>query len=283
MELDGWQLVRCQDCRLVFTSPRYTESYLERLYAKRFYERASGYFAMQMSKPSDDDYDLANSLRQICRLGREGRRLRSLDVGCGGGRMVQAFQGSGWEGVGIDLSSKAVEAGIKGGLDLRVACVDDPRLGRFDLITAFHILEHVHSPRKFLNGCAERLQGNGHLLIEVPNYGSYRASRMGKYWPYLYPDGHLYQFTMDTLRGYFQEAKFEIIWLRKVHGKGPLEDYKPGPANKPHRLHTIRNGLFACRHLFYWSPPCRRIVRHLLWHSLGFGEFIRVLAQNRRS
>jgi len=281
LELNEWKLVRCHSCGLVFTSPRYTEPYLQRLYSDRYYERASGYLAMQRSMPSDDEYDLPKSLWEICRVGREGRRLRSLDVGCGAGRMVQTFQKTGWEGVGIDLSPKAVGTGIESGLDLRVAGIDAEGLGIFDLITGFHILEHLHSPRKFLEKCAERLQGNGYLLMEVPNYGSHRASKMGKYWPYLYPDGHLYQFKLNTLGRYLNGAKFAMIWARKVHGKGPLEEYKPSGTSEQQRPVRIKNLFFGLRHALYWSPTCRRAIRHILWHSLGYGEFIRVLAQKR--
>ena len=283
LDWNGWNLLRCPNCDLVFTSPRHTEAYLQRLYSDRYYERASGYLAMQMSSLSEEDYHLAKSLGEMCRAGRGAGPLKSLDVGCGAGRIVQAFQKCGWEGVGIDLSPKAVRAGIEGGLDLRVAALDDRGLGTFDLITGFHILEHVHSPRRFLEKCAERLHSNGYLLMEVPDYGSYRAQRMGRHWPYLYPDGHLYQFRESTLKKYLAGAKFAIIWVREVHGKGPLEEYKPCRANEQQRQNGIKNFLFGLRHVFYWSPACRRIIRHILWHSFGYGEFIRVLAQKRET
>lgn len=283
LDWNGWNLVRCSNCDLVFTSPKHTEAYLQRLYSDRYYERASGYLAMQMSRLSEEDYHLPKSLGKMCRAGRGTGPLKSLDVGCGAGRIVQAFQKCGWEGVGIDLNSKAVKAGVEGGLDLRVAAVDDPELGKFDLVTGFHVLEHVHSPRKFLQKCRERLQGNGYLLMEVPNYGSYRAAKMGKDWPYLYPDGHLYQFGIHTLKRYFDEAKFVIIRVRRVHGKGPLEESEPGRTNEPRYPSRIKDFFFALRHVFYWSPTCRRIIRHVLWHSLGYGEFIRVLALKNES
>jgi 2-polyprenyl-3-methyl-5-hydroxy-6-metoxy-1,4-benzoquinol methylase len=264
---------------LVLTSPRYTEAYLEKLYSDRYYERPSGYLLMQSEKPSKDEHHLAESLMKVCGIERKGLKLRSLDIGCGGGRIVEAFQNSGWEAVGIDLSLKAVNAGRSRGLELRRVDLENPELGEFDLITGFHILEHVHSPRRFLSQCTKRLKSNGYLLIEVPDYGSRQASRMVSNWPYLYPDGHLYQFTIDTISKYMTKAEFEIIQLQKVQGRGPLEDYSTCPTSKPQRRNKLKSFTFSLRHIVYWSPVCRRIVRHIIWQTLGYGEFIRVLAR----
>jgi len=276
---NGWNLVRCDECGLVFTSPRYTEAYLQKLYETRYYENASGYLSMQISEPSRDEYHLAKSLMRMCGGKRGIRKLRSLDVGCGAGRITEAFKKCGWEAVGIDLSSKAVDIGVSHGLDLRVAEIDDPSLGVFDMITGFHILEHLHSPRMFLDQCSQRLVSGGHLLIEVPNYGSRNASRMGANWPNLYPDGHLFQFSLDTIRRYLTQTKFDLVKVRKVHGRGPLEDYSSCPTIDPRRQDRLKGFFFSLRHLVYWSPMCRKIITHIFWHTLGYGEFLRILAR----
>jgi SAM-dependent methyltransferase len=276
---NSWNLVRCNGCGLVFTSLRYTEAYLEKLYSDRYYERAFGYLFMQSEKPSKDEYHLAKSLMKVSGIETKGLKLRSLDVGCGGGRIVEAFRNSGWEAIGIDLSLKAVNAGMSRGLELRRVNLDNPELGDFDLITGFHILEHVHSPREFLSQCTKRLKSNGCLLIEVPDYGSRQASRMGSNWPYLYPDGHLYQFTIDTISKYMTKAKYEVIQIQKVQGRGFLEDYSTCPTSKPQRQNELKSFLFAMRYVVYWSPVCRRIVRHIFWNTLGYGEFIRIIAR----
>lgn len=277
--VNDWHLVRCNKCGLVFTSARYTEAYLQKMYETRYYENASGYLSMQISEPSRDENLLAKSLMKICGGKRGEGRLRSLDVGCGPGRITEAFKKCGWEAVGIDLSSKAVDIGVSHGLDLRVTEIDDPSLEVFDMITGFHILEHLHSPRMFLEQCSQRLVSGGHLLIEVPNYRSRQASRMGSNWPYLYPDGHLYQFTIDTISKYMTKAKFEVIQIQKVQGRGFLEDYSTCPTSKVQRQNKLKSFLFAMRHLVYWSPMCRKIIRHIFWHTMGYGEFIRGLAR----
>jgi len=249
------------------------------MYETRYYDIASGYLSIQISEPSQDEYLLAKSLMRICGGQRGEGKPRSLDVGCGAGRITAAFKKCGWEAVGIDLNLKAVNIGEERGLDLRVAEIQNASLGSFDMITCFHLLEHVHSPRRFLQTCSERLVSHGYLLVEVPNFGSRQASRMGSNWPYLYPDGHLYQFTADTVTKYLKQGKFDVIEIRKVHGRGPLENYSSCPTIEPPREDKLKRLLFSLRHLVYWSPICRRMVRHVFWHTLGYGEFLSALAR----
>jgi SAM-dependent methyltransferase len=281
LEVKGWSLVCCEQCGLVFTSPRYTETYLQKMYRVAYYEVALEYLSMQMAEPSKAEYDLAKSLQKKCLVDRKDTRGRSLDIGCGAGRMTQAFRDSGWESVGIDLSPRAIDAGRSRGLDLRVGDLNDMSLGLFDLITGFHILEHVHSPRRFLLQCFKLLDEKGFLLIEVPNYVCKRASRMGRNWPYLFPDGHLYQFTPGTIRRYLGEMDFELIQIKKIHGRGPLENSHPCLPKGSSNWNKLKDFLFATRHFFYWSSMGRKTVRRIFWDILGFGECIQILARKR--
>jgi SAM-dependent methyltransferase len=277
--MNNWSLSRCKFCGLVFTSPRYTEQRLGNIYENNYYEGALAYLSMQAAEPSEDEYLLARKLMKTCSKEIWGRRLRMLDVGCGAGRLTKAFEKCGWSAVGIELSKKAVDTGRYRGLDLRVGDLRDCSLGDFDLLTAFHVIEHVHSPKFFFQQCRERLVDNGFLLIEVPDYGSHRSLKMGENWPYLYPDKHLYQFTIKSILGYLNQGKFSSVWVRKVHGRGPLENFNHAAESMLEVGKEIKGCLFAMRRAFYWSRGCRRLLRYLIWHVLGYGECIRVLAK----
>jgi SAM-dependent methyltransferase len=279
--VNGWNLNKCIKCNLVFTSPRHTEAYLSKMYKDEYYDLASNYLHGQLSKPSKDLIRLATSLKERCTDSERLRIPRYLDVGCGGGVVVNAFHQAGWEAVGIDLNTKAIRLGQGRGLDLREESIEDQPLVTFDLISALHVLEHVHSPKQFLQRCAESIVPGGYILIEVPDYGCRASRKMGQGWPYLYPDGHLYQFTVDTISKYLNHMKFAIIQIQKVHGRGPLEDYSTCPTCRRKRPSGLASLLFSMRHVVYWSPLCRRIIRHILWNALGYGEFIRILARKK--
>jgi SAM-dependent methyltransferase len=79
---------------------------------------------------------------------------------------------------------------------------------RYALVAAFHVLEHVSSPKAFLAKCNSILEDNGLLYLEVPNFnrpgGPYRAFLQ-------FP--HLYSFTYVTLANYLVDADFHPIFV----------------------------------------------------------------------
>jgi SAM-dependent methyltransferase len=192
---------------------------------------------------------------------------------------VSAFQRAGWDAWGCDRSLKAVEHGKQSGLQLCAADISEISLGGFDLITAFHVIEHIVHPLEFLMACYSHLRPGGFLLLEVPNYGSRQAGAMKESWPYLYPDTHLHQFEIGTLNRLLNQSGFQIVKINRVGGRGPLEER--GQERAPTES-SIAAGwherAFNLRKLVYWIPGVRAVARHVLWQTLGFGEFIRVLA-----
>jgi len=253
--------------------------YSTEMYESKYYETAPSYLTAQLLEPSADDIYLAKSLMKICKSnGRQGIP-RFLDVGCGGGVIVNAFQKGGWHAVGIDLSLKAITSGRKKGLDLRTVDVENIELGKFDLVAAFHVLEHVHSPKEFLQRCTQRMYKNSHILIEVPDYACRAVRKMRENWPYFHPDRHLFQFTHETLTEYLIQAKCDSVRIERVHGRGLVEGYRSLPTKKGTRQGLFRNLLLKWRPLFYWSPKNRQLLRYLFCHTLGYGEFIRAFAR----
>ena len=270
-------LVKCASCGLVFTTPRYTEAHLLAMYKDEYYEKASSYLSAQLKKPPEDLYRLALSLKKMVSL-QEGRATpRSLDVGCGAGSAVAAFKAAGWRTVGIDVSEKAVRAGRALGLDLRAMDLGDIEPRSIDVITAFHVLEHCSSPRAFVKQCRACLAPGGMLLLDVPNYGCHNSRRLRDRWPYLYADLHLYQFTIETLRRYLESSGFQVVSVRRLGGYGPVEDYGSVPGRKT--AWSVKKSLQECRHAIALIPGAKSFLRWLIWHALGYGEFIRIVAR----
>lgn len=186
LTVNDWTLLKCTTCGLVFTSPRYTEEYLLRMYKDQYYENAPSYLSCQLQQPPEDLYHLAISIKKMLAPKNGTRTLRALDVGCGGGGTVAAFKRAGWDAVGIDLNATAIKAGKHLGLNLYAADISEVEPRSFDVVTTLHVLEHVSSPRTFLNQCAARLTSDGILAIEVPNYGCRNSRDLRERWPYLY-------------------------------------------------------------------------------------------------
>jgi SAM-dependent methyltransferase len=188
--VDGCSLLRCTVCGLVFTSPRYREGHLLSVYRSECYEGAPGYLSARLQQPPEDLCRLAASLRKLLAHANGTETLQSLDVGCGAGTAVAAFAKAGWDAVGIDLSERAVKAGRDLGLNLHSMDLTGVEPCSFNVVTAFHVLEHVSNPMAFLNQCVACLTPQGVLVIEVPNYGSRNSCSYREHWPNMYPRLH---------------------------------------------------------------------------------------------
>jgi 2-polyprenyl-3-methyl-5-hydroxy-6-metoxy-1,4-benzoquinol methylase len=104
--------------------------------------------------------------------------LRHLDVGAGGGEVVFAAQALlGLESIGIEPNEGYSEfARITYGIEVRTAELSDVISERFDLVTMFHVLEHMPKPLQVFELLFSMINPDGLLLIEVPNIEQADAS-----------------------------------------------------------------------------------------------------------
>lgn len=283
MHVNNWQLKRCDDCGLVFTSPRYSETQLKQIYAANYYERTKAYFESIVRNPTVDDRRLA---RHAAGLVSNSKR-RSLDVGCGAGRLVSAFREFGFDASGIEPSRIAVEVGRRAGRKIDTVELDAIAEESFDCITVMHVLEHVPSPKEFLRHCWRILSKNGLLVVEVPNYGCKRSRQLRDKWKHLYPDTHLYQFTVASLTHAVLEGKFQIIKTVLVGGAAGWEarhecETVPAPSgsnSRPSLIVRFKQFIWSHRSVFFAIPYAKEILQYVVWDLLERGEYVRLFAR----
>lgn len=110
---------------------------------------------------------------------------RVLDVGCGGGFLLEALAGREYSGVGIDLSPESVdiartrlaEIGAAYRLDARVGSAYEPPEGPFDLVCLTDVLEHLEDPRACLRALRAQMAPGALLVISTPNRRSLPGAR----------------------------------------------------------------------------------------------------------
>lgn len=139
-----------------------------------------------------------------------------LDVGCGRGVILNELAEAGFETHGFELSEDAA-TGLHPAVQLTVGNdlvqADYPD-DRFDLVTAWHVLEHVSDPRETLLEISRILKPGGRVAIAVPNFGSLQARLFGPAWFHLDLPRHLFHFSTATLRALFADCGFEIEYER---------------------------------------------------------------------
>ncbi|MCC7355251.1 MAG: class I SAM-dependent methyltransferase [Anaerolineae bacterium] len=149
---------------------------------------------------------------------------RLLDVGCGSGAYLLAMRALGWEVHGVETDTRSVERAREvWALDVRQGPLELAGFdsGMFDVITLWHVLEHLPSPRRALAACHRLLKLGGQLMLEVPNVVGPGARLFRERWFHVDAPRHLYAFSPTTLRRILDETAFAStrVWpVANEHG-----------------------------------------------------------------
>lgn len=219
----SFNLVRCTRCGLVFLNPRPDEQELLAYYPPE-YQAAM----RQVLQEVRQSYIGRIGLR-IMRHARKPPLERvgiALDIGCSGGDYLAFLRKLGWEVCGIELDEGAARhARERYGIHVHAGPAEHT-LGEFpdngfDVVTMWHVLEHVFDPLLVLREVSRILKSDGILLLEMPNYNSLWASILGEFWFPLEIPRHLYHFTPSTLQAILTKAGFRVAKLSGV--PAPIE------------------------------------------------------------
>src|SRR3546814_2758683 len=125
-----------------------------------------------------------------------------LDVGCGTGDVLVAAAERGWRAVGVEPVPESADIAVERGLDVHCALLQESGLpeASFDLVTAYHVVEHMADSTGFLRLIARWAKPGGHVLVEVPNWGSVHRRAGGDAWIGLRPLEHIGHYDPRTLR-----------------------------------------------------------------------------------
>ncbi len=216
----AFSVVRCTACSLVYLCPRPAGSALDAFYPDAYYPLDA--------TPSAQVRAVAVGLfRRVQAWVREqGRaRVRLLDVGCGTGVFLDLAQQAGWHVWGIEPGAAACAyARTRFGLDVHCGTLEDAPLlpESFDVVTMWHVLEHLPHPLEGLRRVHQALAPGGLLLIGVPNFASLEACLFGRRWYSLDVPRHLYHFTPATLRAIVSAAGLRPVRLVQSSGTAGL-------------------------------------------------------------
>lgn len=121
--------------------------------------------------------------RLIARYAKPGGKV--LEIGCGLGHVLARLEDR-FETYGIDVSSFAIGQAAENAArtDLRVATVEQIASlpGPFDVIAAFHVVEHLSDPAQAFEVCSRMTRPGGHLIVATPNTEAPFAERKGPRW-----------------------------------------------------------------------------------------------------
>lgn len=143
----------------------------------------------------------------------KGKDKSILDIGCGTGEFLNACKNDGWNAQGIEPSLSARKLAISNyGLTIHEEDhLKELSLSSFDVVTMWHVLEHVHELNARVEDVKGLLKDKGTAIIAVPNCASYDAGFYKEFWAGYDVPRHLYHFVPETMKLLFNNHGMEIV------------------------------------------------------------------------
>ena len=146
-----------------------------------------------------------------------------LDVGCATGYFLDRAKERGWKTYGVEISEYAAKEASSRGHEVYVG--ELPKLSlteTVDIVTMWDVLEHVDSPRAYLETAYRLLNSDGYLAINTVDISSVWARLMQKRWHLIVPPEHIHYYTPDNLKMLLAQTGFKTIDVSKVGKKFSL-------------------------------------------------------------
>ena len=198
---EEYTIVICSSCGMKFVNPRPKTSEIGKYY------ESPDYISHNTGKKNGLNFlyrQVRNFLvKKKCKLVKEhSRGKKLLDIGCGTGEFIFFCKKNGFDVTGIEPSENPrFFAQTKYKLDVHEETYLDNLIHpEFDVITLWHVLEHVHLLNERMNKIMEIMKPDGTLIIAVPNSDSWDARYYGKFWAAYDLPRHLYHFSRETMQ-----------------------------------------------------------------------------------
>ncbi len=213
-----YNIVKCNNCGFIFLNPRPQLETLDQFYNVKGYDpflstdeksslRDKFYMALR-------NWNLNVKYNQIKQYKKESGKI--LDIGCATGEFLEKFQRYYWKCTGVEVADTARQVAKTRNIKVFSSVHEVPDHEKFDLITLWHVLEHVHDLEETVKKIKTLLKPDGLLVIAVPNIESYDASQYNKDWVALDTPRHLYHFTEQSMARLFANNGMTIQHKHKL-------------------------------------------------------------------
>jgi SAM-dependent methyltransferase len=210
---------RCPACQFSCVANPWTEYH--EVYSEAYY-RGEGAdplvnYALDLECPNTTAhfYEWRGLLRAVRSLARVDGQSMWLDFGCGAGGLVRYLREENVQAFGFEegaIANRAREAGIP---ILNSDDLPDQR-GKFDVVTAIEVIEHVQHPLEVLTEIRKLLKPGGLFFCTTGNARRYRNQLLE--WPYVIPEIHISFFEPETLALALRKTGFRPEWTGYLPG-----------------------------------------------------------------
>lgn len=177
-----------------------------------------------------------NAIRKkVNLLSRYNEKESVLDIGAGTGDFLVEAKKQGWKVTGIEPNTKAKEIAVSKGVSFSDS-LEVLENNSFDVITMWHVLEHVPNLEFQISELKRLLKPNGTIIIAVPNFKSFDANYYKEFWAAYDVPRHLWHFSKIAIQKLFQNHNIKLfhvkpMWFDSFYVALLSEKYKNGKMN----------------------------------------------------
>jgi 2-polyprenyl-3-methyl-5-hydroxy-6-metoxy-1,4-benzoquinol methylase len=161
-----------------------------------------------------------------------------LDIGCGTGYFPAFMKGKSYEVTGVEADPKTREFAEKE-FGLNVLSPEDflerEVSGRYDIITLWHVLEHLHEMDRYIDKMKACLRTGGVIMLALPNCNSFDARYYKELWAGYDVPRHLWHFTPETIKLLLEKHGLNIMKMKRL----PLDPFYNSMLSEKYRKNRI--------------------------------------------
>ncbi|MDZ4833656.1 MAG: class I SAM-dependent methyltransferase [Candidatus Melainabacteria bacterium] len=274
---DVFPLHECLGCAAWYLDPRPAESALGIIYPPNYYA-----YVLDVTKPDDIQKSREGLVNRIAKKFQKKRlkplekyttldsNTRWLDIGCSNGNVLEWLKDVyGFSGVGLDLSERAVNFCRERGFQAYVSRFEEfqlpPGEEKFDVVLSSHVIEHVASPKEYMEKAYELLKPGGLCVFITPNIDTWEARLFGKHWGGLHVPRHWTMLDEKSSRSLGERSGFEFLEAA----------YSNNPTFWVWTFHSMLEPILGRNFVDFFLPSDHRFVNNRLTTvgRLGFFTF----------
>lgn len=250
-------VVKCLNCSHVQLFPLPTDLEEKKFYDKDKQTRLLHKRTTVMKLRKISEFDTKRRVNAIGSYFNAGEPLSLLDIGTGYGFFLEELRKLGFNPVGLEISKDRLRIAkkITSSPIWNFEIKGSNKTGKnFNIVTMFHVLEHIKDPIKLCGNLKTYLKEDGVLIIEVPNRNNYLLRLSKQYRDFFWQRAHLSYFTPEVIKNTLKKSGYNRIrisgvqrygiknalnWL--VFGKPQLKDPSYNSKNNPYKNYLEKN------------------------------------------
>lgn len=215
---EQFYIFECNVCSMRFTTPVPNEVEIQKYYDAESY--------ISHSEKADTLFDKIYKIVQKITLNSKRRIVKKyssvnngsiLDFGCGTGDFLNKMKFANWQVEGVDINESARQlAQNKIGKTIIKPKDFLENDNKYDVITMWHSVEHLHNLLDYVSKIINSLSENGVLLIAVPNYKSFDAEFYNERWAAYDAPRHLYHFSFQAMQKLVDLFNMNIVHYQQL-------------------------------------------------------------------